>query len=92
MRSDRLLIPQRAVTVTPQGAIVMVVGANDVVESRAVTVGDLRAESWVVLSGLAGGDRVIVDGLQKVQAGQPVRVVTGQQPPALPQPSAQPNR
>lgn len=79
VRSDRLLIPQRAVTVTPQGATVMVVGANDVVESRAVTVGDLRAESWVVLRGLAAGDRVIVDGLQKVRAGQPVRVVTGQE-------------
>ena len=78
--------PQRAVTVTTQGATVMVVGANDIVESRAVTVGDLRAGSWMVLSGLAVGDRVIVDGLQKVQPGQPVQVVTGAGPPAVPDP------
>jgi membrane fusion protein (multidrug efflux system) len=70
----------------------MIVGPNDVVEGRAVTVGDLRAESWVVLSGLAAGDRVIVDGLQKVQAGQPVRVVTEQEAPASPQPPVPPSR
>ena len=92
VRSDRLLIPQRAVTLTSKGANVMVVGANDVVESRAVTVGDLRADSWIVLSGLAAGDRVIVDGLQKVRAGQPVRVVTGEEPRAPRKPSAAPDR
>ena len=73
-RSRAMLIPQRAVTVAPQGATVMVVGDTNVVEARAVTVGELRNGSWLILRGLQTGDRVIVDGLQKVQPGQAVRV------------------
>lgn len=76
VRTQGLVVPQRAVTVTPQGASVMVVGPKDVVENRPVTVGDLRGGSWVILAGLEAGDRVIADGLQKAQPGQPVRVVT----------------
>lgn len=76
VRSDGLLVPQRAVTLTPQGATVMVVGADDLATVRTVKVGDMQGGSWVILEGLAAGDRVIVDGLQKVQPGQPVRVDT----------------
>jgi membrane fusion protein (multidrug efflux system) len=76
VRPRALLIPQRAVTVAPSGASVMVVGAKNVVERRSVTLGELQAGAWVIASGLVPGDRVIVDGLQKVQAGQAVRVVT----------------
>jgi membrane fusion protein (multidrug efflux system) len=76
VRASGVLIPQRAVTVSPQGATVLVVGAKDVVASRPVKVGDLQGDSWVILDGLANGDRVIVDGLQKAQPGQPVRVTT----------------
>lgn len=76
VRSDGLLVPQRAVSVTPQGATVTVVGDGDVATIRPVKVGDLQGGSWVILDGLAPGDRVIVDGLQKVQPGQPVRIDT----------------
>jgi membrane fusion protein (multidrug efflux system) len=65
-------VPQRAVTVTPQGGTVMVVGAKDIAESRPVKVGNLQGDSWVILSGLNPGERVIVDGLQKVRPGSPV--------------------
>ena len=65
-------VPQRAVTVTPQGGTVMVVAAKDIAESRPVKVGPLQGDSWVILSGLNPGDRVIVDGLQKVRPGSPV--------------------
>jgi membrane fusion protein (multidrug efflux system) len=81
VRAQGLLIPQRAVTVAPQSATVLLVGAKDVVESRAVTLGDLHGASWVILGGLAAGDRVIVDGLQKAMPGQPVRVLTTPPPP-----------
>lgn len=81
VRPQGLLIPQRAVTVTPQGASVMIVGRKDTVESRAVTVGDLQGASWVVLSGLEAGDRIVVDGIQKVQPGQSVRVAADTTPP-----------
>ena len=75
VRAGGLLVPQRAVTVTPQGATVMVIGANDVVESRPVGLGELQGGSWLILTGLAAGERVVVDGLQKVQPGKPVRAV-----------------
>jgi membrane fusion protein (multidrug efflux system) len=52
----------------------MVVGAKDVVTNRPVTLGDLHGGSWIILSGLATGDRVVTDGLQKVQPGKPVRI------------------
>jgi membrane fusion protein (multidrug efflux system) len=76
VRPRGMLIPQRAVTVGPQGASVMVVDARNVARNQPVKLGDLQGGSWMILSGLAAGDRVIVDGLQKVQAGKPVRVVT----------------
>lgn len=85
VRPEGLLVPQRAVTVAPQGASVMVVGANGVVESRPVTVGELRGGSWVIRSGLKGGERVVVEGLQKAQPGQPVRVVAAAAPERAPQ-------
>jgi membrane fusion protein (multidrug efflux system) len=73
------------VTVTPQGANVLVVGAKDVVENRPVKVGALEGGTWIVQSGLQAGERVIVDGLQKAQPGQPVKpVLASMTPPAVP--------
>jgi membrane fusion protein (multidrug efflux system) len=74
-RAAGMLVPQRAVTVTPQSASVLVVGAKDIVEGRTVTLGELRGSSWVIASGLAAGERVIVDGVQKAQPGKPARAV-----------------
>jgi membrane fusion protein (multidrug efflux system) len=74
--AEGMQIPQRAVTVTPQGASVMVVSPKNVVEARTVKVGPLNGDSWVIESGLAVGERVIVDGLQQVQPGKVVTVVT----------------
>ena len=84
VRTGQLLIPQRAVTITPQGATVMVVGEGEVAQSRPVEVGELHGGSWAVRSGIAAGERVIVGGLQKVQPGQTVRVTTGEPPAAAP--------
>jgi membrane fusion protein (multidrug efflux system) len=75
VRPDGFVLPQRAVKLTPQGASVMIVDQNNVAVSRDVKVGALRAGAWIVSSGLQSGDRVIVDGLQKVQPGSPVSVV-----------------
>lgn len=90
-RPDGILIPQRAVKVTPQGGSVMVLGKDNKAEAREIKVGDLQGGNWVVLSGLKPGDKVIVDGLQKVQPGQPVTVAKpGGAPPSAqrPQPAA----
>jgi membrane fusion protein (multidrug efflux system) len=80
VRPEGISIPQRAVKLGSQGASVLIVGANDVVEARTVQLGGLEASSWVVLNGLHASDRVIVDGLQKVQVGQPVRIASDAPP------------
>ncbi len=74
VRPDALLIPQRAVQLSPQGASVMLVNADNVVEARPVTVGSLYEGAWRVTAGLQGGEKIIVDGLQKVQTGQAVAI------------------
>jgi membrane fusion protein, multidrug efflux system len=87
VQAKGLRIPQRAVTLNPTGATVLVVGAKDVVESRAVKVGALEGDSWIIQSGLAPGERVIVDGIQKAVPGQPVKpVAASATPPAAPKP------
>src|SRR5690606_13099470 len=72
VRPDVTLIPQRAVLFSDQGASVMVVGPENQAMPRPVELGEMRAGSWAVLAGLEAGDRVIVDGLQRVQPGQRV--------------------
>lgn len=85
VQAKGLRIPQRAVTLSPQGATVLIVGAKDVVESRPVKVGALEGDSWIVQEGIAAGERVIVDGLQKAMPGKPVKaVLASATPPATP--------
>jgi membrane fusion protein (multidrug efflux system) len=89
VQANGLLIPQRAVTISPQGATVLVVGAKDIVESRPVKVGALQGGAWVIQSGLTAGERVIVDGLQKAAPGKAVKPLTASAtPPAVPAASA----
>ncbi len=65
-----LLVPQQAVTRDMTGqASVLMVDANSHVERRAVTLDVAVGNRWLVSAGLAVGDRVIVDGLQRVRPG-----------------------
>ena len=81
-RPDGILVPQRAVRITAEGGTVMIVGKDNKAEARKIKVGDLQGGNWAVLEGLKPGDKVIVDGLQKVQPGQPVTVAKPQGRPA----------
>lgn len=83
-RVDAILIPQRAVIEGPQGKSVYVIGKNSTAEARAITVGDWQGDQWVVHSGLAPGEQVIVDGLMKLGPGAPVQVNAGKAPPPAP--------
>jgi membrane fusion protein (multidrug efflux system) len=74
VRPGGILVPQRAVKLTAQGAIVMTVDQKNAVEARPVKVGPLQGGSWLIMEGLQPGERVIVDGMQKVQPGMPVRI------------------
>jgi membrane fusion protein (multidrug efflux system) len=84
VRPHEILIPQRAVKVLSQGASVMIVDDKGMAQTRAVKVGALVGDSWEITEGLKGGERVIVDGLQKVHAGAPVTVSIAPAPPASP--------
>lgn len=75
VKVEGILVPQRAVTLSATGATVMVVNEKNVVEVRTVQVGQLKAGSWEIVSGIQAGERVLVDGTQKVQPGATVRVV-----------------
>ncbi len=80
-----ILVPQRGVTRDATGkAMTLVVGPEDKVESRSIEVSRIVGDSWLVDSGLAAGDRVIVEGLQKAKPGARVRPVpfAGATPPA----------
>jgi membrane fusion protein, multidrug efflux system len=71
-----LLVPQQGITHDSLGrATALVVAANGTVEQRVVKATRAIGNEWLVDSGLTAGDRVIVEGLQKVQPGMPVDVV-----------------
>jgi len=79
------VVPQLAVQQGSNGHVVYVVNANGVAEIRPVIVGDYVGEKDIVIqTGLAGGDRVIVDGVMRVVPGQPVRVATASATPTPP--------
>ena len=70
-----LLIPQKAVTELQGSRQVAVVTSDDKVSLRLVTVGDQVGDSWIVTAGLKPGERVVVEGLQKVRDGMLVKMV-----------------
>lgn len=73
--TDALLVPQLAVTRASDGsANVWIVDASGHAKQVAVRADNAYGDRWIVTSGLKTGDRVIVSGLQKVQAGVAVHV------------------
>jgi membrane fusion protein (multidrug efflux system) len=82
-KRDALLVPQRGVTRNQQGnAVVFVVADGNVVAERVVTAARTVGNDWLISSGLNAGDRVILDGLQKIRAGAQVQPVeTKPEPP-----------
>ncbi|EHA1385976.1 multidrug efflux RND transporter periplasmic adaptor subunit AcrA [Salmonella enterica] len=70
-----LLVPQQGVTRTPRGdATVLVVGADNKVETRQIVASQAIGDKWLVTDGLKAGDRVVISGLQKVRPGAQVKV------------------
>lgn len=82
-RPGAIVVPQRAVLQGQQGKFVYVVVAGDTVELRPVEVGGWVGDDWIVESGLAAGDRVVVDGTSKVRPGAQVTVAAA--PAAAPE-------
>lgn len=75
-KADKLItLPQRAVQMTPQGAMVLVVEKDGKVAPRPVKLGGMSGNTWTVTSGLAGGEQVIVEGHMKARPGSVVKPV-----------------
>lgn len=71
-----ILVPQQGVTRDPKGnAIALVVDGSGKVEQRTLKVDRAIGPKWLVTEGLHAGDRVILEGLQKVRPGAAVKIV-----------------
>lgn len=77
-----LSVPQRAVQINEEEANVSIVGRDNSVLVKPVELGALVDGQWIIRSGLQPGDRVIVEGWQKVRAGQKVRIEQATSVPA----------
>lgn len=76
VEENAILVPQAALSRDSKGnALVMVVKADNTVEARPIEVTRVLGDKWLVASGLAAGDRVIVEGLQKAKPGAKVKPV-----------------
>jgi membrane fusion protein, multidrug efflux system len=71
-----ILVPQQGVTRDPKGnPRALIVDGEGKVQQRMITVDRTLGDKWLVTSGLAPGDQVIVEGSQKVRPGSSVKVV-----------------
>jgi len=74
---EALLVPQVAITRDAKGnALVFVVGDDGKVTQRALQATQAVGDEWIVDSGLQAGERVVVEGMQKLRMGMAVKVVS----------------
>jgi membrane fusion protein, multidrug efflux system len=93
-RPDAVLVPQLAVQEQQGAKIVLVVEAEDKVAFRPVTLDERVGDLYIVAKGLKPGERVIVEGMQKVRPGmqvKPEKKSSAEAAPATP-PPAQPEK
>jgi len=69
VQQDALVVPQRAVSELQGGYQVAAVDDENKVSIRAVKVGDRVGSEWIIAGGLKRGERVVVEGVQKVRPG-----------------------
>jgi membrane fusion protein (multidrug efflux system) len=76
VNKQAILIPQQAVSRDPRGnPFTLIVDAESKVQLRMLTLDRAIGDQWLVSSGLAPGERVIIEGIQKVKPGAPVKAV-----------------
>jgi membrane fusion protein (multidrug efflux system) len=92
---NALLVPQRAVTEMQGRYLIAVVGADNKVTIRPVSVGEWFGPDWVITGDVKPGDRVVAEGIQKVREGAMVNPVpfvekvAAASAPAAPAPKAE---
>lgn len=76
-----LLVPQRAVSRTASGeAMALVAGADGKIEQRTLRLGAAVDDAWQVLAGLSAGERLVVEGVQKVKPGDTAKLTVVDRP------------
>src|SRR5690554_47846 len=71
---NAILAPQAGVTRDPRGRVIaFVVDKDNKIQQRYLEVDRTIGSNWIVTSGLAAGDKIVVEGLQKIQPGMPVK-------------------
>jgi membrane fusion protein (multidrug efflux system) len=76
VNKQAILIPQQAVSRDPMGnSLTLIVDAEGKVQLRILTLDRAIGDKWLVTNGLKSGDRVIVEGMQKVKPGAAVKAV-----------------
>ena len=87
IRTNAILIPQRAVQQGPTGTFVNVVGPEDRIEVREVQAMSWKGSDWLIGEGLYPKERVVVEGFHRIQAGvrvHPVPFQNGESPSESP--------
>jgi membrane fusion protein, multidrug efflux system len=74
-RNDAILVPQRAVQQGLNGPFVYTLTDSNKVSARPVAATDWQGTQWIIDDGLRPGDKVVVDGTQKIRPDSPVRSV-----------------
>jgi membrane fusion protein (multidrug efflux system) len=72
VKKGAILVPQRAVNELQGSYQVAVVGADNTATIKVVTVGPRDGSNWVIEKGLSPGDRIVVEGIQRVRTGMKV--------------------
>jgi membrane fusion protein, multidrug efflux system len=79
VRPDSILVPERAVAELQGKNFVWVIAPDNQASQRPVTVGKQVGEKLLILDGLKPGERIVVEGLQKVRDGAPVKPMTAEE-------------
>jgi len=82
INDQAILIPQQSVTRDPKGnPVALVVDEKNTVDQRMLSIDRAVGAQWLVTAGLSAGDRIIVEGVQKVRPGATVRTVPFEENP-----------
>ena len=79
VRPESILVPERAVAELQGKNFVWVIDAGNKATQRSVKVGETVGENVLIVEGLKAGERIVVEGLQKVREGAPVQPKTAAQ-------------
>ncbi len=80
VHDNAITVPQQAVQHSNEGTSVMILNSEDKVEVRPIKTGNVIGTRFLVTEGLQNGDRVIVEGIQKIKPGIQVKAVPWQDP------------